>query len=100
MHCVDEFNLNTMMAPATDQIIATRFKQLVQMYKDGRVPLSVVKASLPEGLMLYRDCVTNYQQLKTIYKQRRNHRLAEWHEFCDWIETLPMFKELVLDEIG
>lgn len=100
MHCVDEFNLNTMLTPATDQIIATRFKQLVQMYKDGRVPLSVVKASLPEGLMLYRDCVTNYQQLKTIYKQRRNHRLTEWQEFCDWIETLPMFKELVLDEIG
>ena len=44
--------------------------------------------------------MTNYQQLKTIYKQRRNHRLTEWQEFCDWIETLPMFKELVLDEIG
>jgi hypothetical protein len=37
---------------------------------------------------------TNYQQLKTIYQQRRNHRLPEWQVFCDWVETLPLFMEL------
>ena len=38
--------------------------------------------------------VTNYQQLKTMYKQRRYHKLKEWHVFCDWVETLPHFLEL------
>ena len=32
---------------------------------------------------------TNYRQLKTIYAQRKTHRLPEWRAFCDWVETLP-----------
>ena len=50
----------------------------------------------PCGFQLTSRMTTNYQQLKTIYAQRRNHRLPEWRTFCDWIETLPMFKELCL----
>jgi hypothetical protein len=41
---------------------------------------------------------TNYQQLKTIYQQRRNHRLPEWQTFCDWCETLPSFLYLTQQE--
>lgn len=37
----------------------------------------------------------SYQTLRRIYFQRRNHRLPLWHEFCDWIETLPFAKELI-----
>lgn len=55
-----------------------------------------VLSNLPCGFMLTQRMVTNYLQLKTIYKQRRDHRLPEWQEFCDWIETLPMMKELLL----
>lgn len=54
--------------------------------------------SVPVGFQLTAGMTTNYRQLKTIYYQRRNHRLPEWREFCNWIETLPMFKELVLNE--
>lgn len=50
----------------------------------------------PCGFKLTAGMTTNYQQLKTIYYQRRTHRLPEWNEFCAWIETLPMFKELCL----
>lgn len=50
----------------------------------------------PCGFQLTSRMTTNYQQLKTIYAQRRNHRLPEWQTFCDWIETLPMFKQLCL----
>ena len=50
----------------------------------------------PCGFQLTSRMTTNYQQLKTIYAQRRNHKLPEWQTFCDWIETLPMFKELCL----
>lgn len=52
--------------------------------------------SNPTGFKLTAGMSTNYQQLKTIYYQRKTHRLPEWREFCDWIETLPMFKELCL----
>lgn len=45
--------------------------------------------NLPTGTMLTARMTTNYRQLKTIYRQRKDHRLPEWREFCRWIETLP-----------
>lgn len=45
--------------------------------------------SNPAGFRLTASMVTNYRQLKTIYQQRRTHRLPEWRAFCAWIETLP-----------
>lgn len=45
--------------------------------------------SNPVGFRLTAGMTTNYRQLKTIYRQRKNHRLPEWREFCRWIETLP-----------
>ena len=50
--------------------------------------------SNPCGMFLTARMTTNYQQLKTIYQQRRYHRLPEWQWFCDWCETLPYFIEL------
>lgn len=38
---------------------------------------------------------TNYQTLRRIYKQRRNHRHNDWQIFCDWIESLPFSNELI-----
>lgn len=54
--------------------------------------------SNPCGFKLTAAMTTNYRQLKTIYHQRKNHRLPEWREFCEQIEQLPYFKELVLGE--
>lgn len=59
--------------------------------------LSVIY-NIPSGFELTAGMVTNYQQLKTIYQQRRNHRLKDWQMFCDWCETLPMFIELTQKE--
>lgn len=50
--------------------------------------------NIPSGIELTAHIVTNYGQLKTMYLQRYNHRLPEWREFCKYILTLPMFKEL------
>jgi hypothetical protein len=55
--------------------------------------------NLPMGFLLWFTISTNYAQLKTIYKQRRHHRLDEWQDFCDWIETLPHAKELITLDI-
>ena len=54
--------------------------------------------NIPSGFELTAGMTTNYRQLKTIYHQRKNHRLPEWREFCAWIETLPKFKEICLGE--
>jgi len=45
--------------------------------------------NVPSGFRLTARMTTNYRQLKTIYQQRRTHRLPEWRAFCQWIETLP-----------
>jgi hypothetical protein len=50
---------------------------------------------LPSSYLQMRTCVTNYQQLRNIYKQRKNHKLEEWNIFCTWIETLPYAEELI-----
>lgn len=54
--------------------------------------------NIPSGFELTAGMTTNYRQLKTIYHQRKTHRLPEWKEFCAWIETLPKFKEICLGE--
>ena len=53
---------------------------------------------LPESWLQTRTWTANYDVLRNIYKWRRNHKLSEWGQFCDWIETLPYAKELILYE--
>ena len=53
--------------------------------------------NVPSGFQITAGMTTNYQQLKTIYQQRRHHKLPDWQIFCDWCESLPLFKELCID---
>lgn len=54
-----------------------------------------VLSNCPQGILLFMRVSTNYEQLHTIYVQRKNHKLPEWRSFCEWIETLPYAKELI-----
>lgn len=49
---------------------------------------------LPSSYNQKRTVMLNYEVLANIYKSRRNHKLDEWHTFCDWIEKLP-YGELI-----
>lgn len=49
---------------------------------------------LPSSYNQKRTIMLNYEVLANIYKSRRNHKLDEWHAFCDWIEGLP-YSELI-----
>lgn len=49
---------------------------------------------LPSSYNQRRTVMLNYEVLANIYKSRQNHKLDEWHTFCDWIETLP-YSELI-----
>lgn len=54
-------------------------------------------SNCPQGIELFMRCSTNYEQLATIYRQRKHHKLKEdWGAFCSWIETLPFADELIL----
>ena len=52
---------------------------------------------LPSSYNQLRTVTLNYEVLKRIYFARRNHKLDDWHVLCDWIKSLPYFKEIVLD---
>ena len=66
--------------------------------KDKKDLFQRIIANTPMGLMLKARITTNYLQLKTIWHQRKNHKLQEWQVFCVWIEGLPKFKEIVLQK--
>lgn len=51
---------------------------------------------LPSSYNQKRTVQLNYQVLKSMYFARRNHKLEEWHTFCDWIESLP-YSELIIE---
>lgn len=53
---------------------------------------------LPSSYNQKRTVTMNYENLLNMYYARRNHKLAEWHEYCDWILTLPYTRELFLDD--
>ena len=59
--------------------------------------LQRAKAQIPMGKELTKVDMFSYQTLRRIVVQRHNHRLPEWHVFVDWIKTLPLSQELILD---
>lgn len=54
-----------------------------------------IRQLLPMSYLYFSTFDLNYETLFNIYFQRRNHKLNEWVEFCDWIETLPYMKEFL-----
>lgn len=84
-------------SPYTHPAVINGFMTLAGGWvKQENVDIEMLKASLPEGWLQTARITTNYRQLKTMYRQRRNHRLQEWRDFCAWIGTLPMAGELIL----
>lgn len=49
---------------------------------------------LPSSYNQKRTLLLNYEVLTNIYNSRKNHKLDEWHDFCDWVKTLP-YSELI-----
>jgi len=101
MHCLLKFDIATQCVAETNKDVVAIIKRMVADYNalaDDDVRRKVlwreIVASLPCGFCLGASMTTNYQQLKTMYMQRRYHKLSEWHTFVDWCETLPRFKDL------
>ncbi|MGN1421652.1 MAG: hypothetical protein ACI4XC_09070 [Eubacterium sp.] len=84
---------------AMEAVIDT-LEDLRQKYletKDKELWYTIIQL-LPSSYNQMRTCTINYETLCNIYYARRNHKLDEWHIYCDWIEELPYFKELFINE--
>ena len=92
MHRITQFDLDKAYCDYVDARIVEIMKEKVADYNTNPTPETYLQIlySNPCGFKLTARMTTNYRQLKTIYRQRKDHRLPEWREFCKWIETLPM----------
>ena len=106
MHRITKFNLDEAYISYVDPRMIGIMKEKVEAYnvlqeeiKNTKDNSELVKKSTelyleilysnPAGFRLTAKMTTNYRQLKTMYFQRKDHRLPEWRAFCKWIETLP-----------
>lgn len=94
MHRIDRFDIDSQMNEFVDDFIKTRLKELLEDYRKDKSKENFLKViyNIPTGFRLTARMTTNYRQLKTIYHQRKNHRLPEWREFCLWIASLPFMR--------
>lgn len=99
MHRLTKFNVAECCVEDTDEVILNRYQELLDRYNEGDTNLwRTLVASLPSGFILGATMTTNYRQLKTQFLQRQHHKLKEWQEYCEWILSLPYFKELCLSK--
>lgn len=100
MHKIQNFDIKKQCNNYVDDIIINRLIELQAEYKNDNSNENFYKLiyNIPSGFTLTARLTTNYRALKTIYMQRKFHRLPEWREFCNFIETLPYSKELIIGE--
>lgn len=104
MHRITKFDIKSQCNEYVDDGIIEIVQGLVQTYNkiedkgsdEAKELYLKILYNVPSGFQLTAGFTTNYQQLKTIYQQRCQHKLPEWREFCKWCETLPRFKEFCI----
>jgi hypothetical protein len=76
--------------PLTQRDFISRLNEDHLEYLNGLIedgaPIERIKSALPEGFMQRRIICTNYKTLRTIYGQRKRHKLTEWRTFCRDLE--------------
>lgn len=102
MHRISKFDLNKQYCEYVDPRIISIMEELKDAYNQSQDPEDYLRLlySNPCGFKLTARLTTNYRALKTIYSQRKNHRLPEWRTFCSWVETLPYSELIVGDTNG
>lgn len=87
--------------------ISYNWKNLIQTLERLRIRFNDTKDKrywkelirlLPESWLQTSVLDLNYETLRNIYAWRKNHKLTEWHTFCDWIKTLPYAEGLILND--
>ena len=86
--------ISPIQALATTIECLNSYRDLYLQTKDKKYWWQMIQL-LPSSYNQKRTVMLNYEVLANIYKSRKNHKLDEWHTFCDWIETLP-YSELII----
>lgn len=81
---------------ATGNVDYKVLKRLIGLREQGADNVELAY-NCPMGVCLTARVSTNYMQLKTIYAQRKNHKLPEWREFCKFIKSLP-YAEMITND--
>lgn len=101
-----EFSLEDFSSERMDSDTLISLMATINVLEKNRVKYNETKNAqywhnmiqlLPSSYNQMRTCTLNYENLINIYYARRYHKLDEWHEFCDWIEGLPYFKEICIE---
>ena len=74
-----------------------RCRELYLETKDKRYWWQMIQL-LPSSYNQKRTVMLNYENLAAMYRQRKDHKLDEWHEFCHTIEELPYSELITLKE--
>ena len=101
MHRVSKFNIDEQCNEYVTKNTLNEVERLLDIYNSTKSEEDYLTLlyNIPTGFKFTARMTTNYRQLKTIYLQRKQHRLPEWREFCRCIRELPHFAELCLGEI-
>jgi hypothetical protein len=86
-----------MLHAVVDSLEANR--QLFLQTKDKRYWWQIIQL-LPSSYNQRRTYFLNYAVLRSMYHARKHHKLDEWRVFCEWIETLPYAKELIIGGVS
>ena len=101
MHRLMQMDMDTSFNQYVTEASKTQMKGLIEAYNEesSYENFMAVVSNCPMGLELFMRCSTNYLQLKTIYRQRKGHKLkADWGAFLSFIESLPYAKEFIIGE--
>ena len=99
---MDDFSTDRMDAETREQMEGlVRFLETLRLRyleeKDKRYWYDMIQL-LPSSYNQMRTCTLNYETLRNIYHARKDHKLDEWHTFCDWIRALPYAADLITGE--
>ena len=98
-----EFTLEDFSTEHLDDVSLDTFEYIIaQLEYDRRLYIKTKDKKywwqmiqlLPSSYNQKRTVMLNYEVLANIYKSRKDHKLDEWHTFCDWVESLP-YSELI-----
>ena len=101
MHKLMNMNMDLCFNEYVTDDNKSMMKNLIQIYNQDKSYENFMKvvSNCPLGIELFMRCSTNYLQLKTIYNQRKHHKLKEdWQDgFCkNFIEKLPYANEFII----
>lgn len=103
---VEPFTFDNFAHDAIDNVYIARtaFEYIVSTLEELRMLFNQTQLKeywramiqlLPDGFLMKATLMLNYEVLVGIYRDRKNHKLDEWHVFCDWISELP-YSEIII----